>query len=219
MANSECHPIFLWQHLAVLRKALRCYNPKFAGTTDRALASVGYPARALGYYISTLSPNGASQLESLAATISDFRTFKRLVETPATIEWALDILMEPVSKDPIERQLLYVRAISGVIYQVLENLSYLGSKGILRMSARREADFSVWSTWAWDFDILAAILIQIENWRLNRPVNYRSLFVNLAWAPLAWHWSTYDGRVHKGIVGLFGTYTNWAQLPMQWAQA
>lgn len=219
MAYDKPNPVILWQQLSVLRKALKHFNPKFAGTTDRALASVGYPARALGFYLAPHIPQSSSQLEALAATISDFRTFKRVVETPATIEWALDLLLEPVSKDPVERVLVYIRAVSGVIYQVLEDVSYLGSKGILKMSARRVDSYSVWSTWAWDVDIAAALLIQFENWRKDRTVNWRSVLVNLAWSPLAWHWSTYDGRVHKGIVGLFGTYTNWAQLPAQWSRA
>lgn len=213
--DHKSDPIWIHRRLWALRAYLKYVDPKLSRTSDRLLASIGYPARALAWWLRAF-PSLSGNLAALSDSVSDYRTGYRVLTTPQTIEWALDLLLANPNKSRWRRASDYVQAVSGVAYQTLEDFAWLASKGILPISPKRQADLWVVSCWFWAIHV-ALELLKLAIMRIQgKPVDYRALLVNLAWAPLTVHWSTYNGILSPSWVGVLGSAACWPQLLQQW---
>lgn len=206
--------LILYRKLYSLRATLRVIDPKIAKTTDRILASIGYPARLIFYFTQI------AQLKQLSNAISDYRTFSRVISTPATLEYALDLLLDNKNPDRLDRYAEYLQAIAGLMYQILEDLAFLADKRVIRISPKRQADLWVVSSMFWAADVATELLkIPYHHYILHKEISCRKLAVNLAWLPLTYHWSTYTGVFDDGWVGLLGTAACWPNMVFQWKNA
>lgn len=212
--KSQCRTtLFLYRQLYLLQKQLRYVGPRIDRSSDKVLASIAYPAQFIAYFTKS------ARLLKLSSTIGDYRTLSRLVATPSTIELALSMFLQNKNPDTLDRFGDYIQALSYVFYQVFEDIAYLSDKGLIKLSPQRTADFWVWSSIAWGFDILVVLLrAPYYHYVLKKEVNLRSVLVNAAWLPLCYHWSTYKGVFDTNVVGLLGTYAQWSGLVHQWTR-
>lgn len=199
------NPITVYQRLQKLRLCMKQFSANQGRVGDLMLSSTGYPATLLSALLATRNPALSGHLKNLSSAISDYRMFWRVFHTPATIEWALDLLLNNKQSNTFLRWSDYIQAVSGVGYQVLEDIAYLAMKGVLPISAARQADIWVVSCLFWLVHV-ALELIKAAYFRAHgEPVNKLNLLVNLAWAPLTVHWSTYTGIFDPQWVGLLGS--------------
>lgn len=207
-------PLLVYRQLYLLRSFLARISPKIAQTQDRLLASIGYPARLLGFLLAS------TQLTKLSSATSDYRTLTRVLSTPATIEASLGLLMNNNNPDKLDRLFDYIAAVCGSLYQVLEDLAYFAGKGVIKMSSQMEDRLWAVSSMFWTVEtLLALIRIPYYHYTKNTPISARKLIVNLAWLPLAVHWSTEKGIFNSGWVGLLGTIACWPNMVYQWQEA
>lgn len=205
--------IILYRLLYRLQQRLRDIAPRISRSRDRVLASIAYPARFIGHIAES------AKLLKLSSVIGDYRTLTRVVGTPATIENALTLLLQNSKPDRLDRVGDYIQAVSDVIYQVLEDLAYLSDKGIIKISAQRTADLWVWSSMAWGIETFIVLLrAPYYYFVLKKEVDLRSVFVNAAWLPLCYHWSTYKGVLGNDVIGVLGTLACWPSLAYQWTR-
>lgn len=206
--------LILYRKLYNLRETLREVNPKIAKTTDRLLASIGYPARLIFYFTQI------AQLKQLSNAISDYRTFSRVISTPATLAYSLDLLLDNKNPDKLDRYADYLQGVAGLMYQILEDLAFLADKNVIRIRPRHQADLWVASSIFWAADVATDLLkIPYHHFVLHKEISYRKLVVNLAWFPLTYHWSTYTGVFDDGWIGLLGTAACWPNMVFQWNNA
>lgn len=80
------------------------------------------------------------------------RTALRLFDLIRFWEWGSTTVKSP-PHDPVLRTVIYAQVISNVIYQFLENVAFLASKGIISKRAVEKwgslGKWSIWSTRAW----------------------------------------------------------------------
>ncbi|OJI99380.1 hypothetical protein ASPVEDRAFT_80993 [Aspergillus versicolor CBS 583.65] len=164
---------------------------------------------------SSSTPAQTSPLLALAGLMSQARYTLRLLGLPPLISWASETLRSPPS-DTIMYVLTLLQIVSNLIYQSLENVSFLATQGVI---SKRVIDrwggagkLGLWSTRGW----LGHILLQyFVLWRarelrnnaqaegaskekqaeLNAEVRAwkKSLVNNACWTPLCLHWSFEDG--------------------------
>lgn len=212
--KSQCRStLFLYRQLFLLQKQLRYIGPRIDRSTDKVLASIAYPAQFIAYFLKS------AKLLKLSSVIADYRCLSRVVATPSTIEYALSMFLQNKNPDTLDRFGDYIQALSYVFYQVFEDLAYLADKGLIKISPQRTADLWVWSSIAWGFDIVV-VLLRAPYYRyvLKKEVNLRDFFVNAAWLPLCYHWSTYKGVFDTNVVGFLGTCAQWPNLVYQWTR-
>lgn len=181
---------------------LRHLAKGMASIRDPTLASIGYSS----LFVSSLT--NSPKLKNLYSMISDFRMFTRMWDTAGLMEWGIDTVdnAHKSSSDFLDESLVKLEAYSAVLYQVLENIAYLSSKGVIKISSKLETKIWIYSCVMW------ALYVQIELIRLVRQalaskgtkIPYKQLFVNLAWLPLTLHWSTTTGFLSSGAVGILG---------------
>lgn len=203
--DQKKNPISLYQRLHKAKLCLKQFSANQGRVGDLMLSSTGYPATLLSALLATRAPALSGNLKSLSAAISDYRMFWRVFHTPATIEWALDLLLDNKQSDTFLRWSDYIQAVSGVSYQVLEDIAYLAMKGVLPISSARQADIWVVSCLFWLVHVALELLKSAVLRSAGKPVNSLNLIVNLAWAPLTVHWSTYTGLLEPQWVGLLGS--------------
>ncbi|KAL3473962.1 hypothetical protein BJX99DRAFT_232424 [Aspergillus californicus] len=157
-----------------------------------------------------------SSLLALSSLMSQARYMLRLLGIFPLLAWGSSTLKSPPS-DPIMHILTLLQVVSNIIYQSLENASFLSTKGVI---PKRFIDryggagkWDLWSTRAWFGHIFLQYFVL---WRarvlrskaeaegvskekrtaLNAEVRAwkKSLVNNACWTPLCLHWS-----VEKGI--------------------
>lgn len=200
------HPLRRYAFLYRLRSTLGKFDPKLAKNSDRVLGSAGYAALLVGSLV------GSVKLTNLSALISEYRMISRVYYTPATIEWALSLLLDNKQNKKFLRYSDYIQAVAGVAYQLLEDVAYLAMKGVISVSVENQAHIWVVSCWFWTVHVALELAKIGYLEATGRPWSTRDLVINLAWAPLTYHWSTYTGVVGPKWVGLFGGIAQIANL-------
>lgn len=208
--------VALYYRLSALRGALARLGPKWSSNSDAIVGSVSYTALWFSALLAARMPRLGGHFASLYSIISEYRMFYRMYYTPATVKWALDLLLDNSNTDCVLRVSDYVQAVAGVGYQVFEDFAYLAMKGVLPISAARQMDLWVVACALWSVHVLLELLKQAYFRATGKPVSLRTLFVNLAWAPLTVHWSTYTGLFGPGWVGLLGAAASWPPLVARW---
>ncbi|KAM5430429.1 hypothetical protein McanCB56680_003088 [Microsporum canis] len=157
--------------------------------TERAFATVGYSAHILHYALThsrrlnhlalsalgRKTPSSASSAASssssassahphllaLASLVSETRTSLRLLGLIPLWAWGSSICKSPPA-DPVLRAIAYGQVISCVLFQFLENVAFLASKGVLsKRAVERWGSLSKWSLWsirAWLTHILLELV-------------------------------------------------------------
>ena len=130
-----------------------------------------------------------------------------------------------------------------VVYQVLENVAYLGQRGIIRRSERQQVRDWVWSSRFW----AAHVLLEFAKlWRVRALWDrngvegmskeegeekekegkrkrkeevdawWRELLINACYAPMTIHWSVESGIMSDEWVGLLGAIAGGTGLRKMW---
>jgi hypothetical protein len=198
--------LVLYRVVARLRKLLRRVSQIMATEMDGSLSMMGYSSLLASYLLGRLKTKSsvATALRSWYSMISDFRMFLRMWGTVATLEWAVDTIADPGSDDPLIKGCTYIQAVSGILYQVLEDVAYLSSKKVIPLSAAHEGKIWVVSCYFWALHVQLELIKLVRQKLAGEKGLVKQFFVNLAWLPLTVHWSTERGFLDDGGVGLFG---------------
>ncbi|KAL2753307.1 hypothetical protein ACRALDRAFT_1065377 [Sodiomyces alcalophilus JCM 7366] len=172
--------------------------------------------------LASLALTLATRLRALAALLSEGRVFMRSWALLSMYLWGrrlvLSLVRPAVSEKGAENKktgqaldntIACTQFVSLLIFQSLENVYFLGSKGVLPVTPAQQGKALRWSTRAW------AVYVGVELGRLfieRRRKNsedaadvsseehkawrqgwQRSVVRNLAWAPLTVHWSLEKG--------------------------
>ena len=162
----------------------------------------------------TTSEEEKSPLLALATIISETRYNLRLLGLiPLWVYVSGTIKSPPV--DPVERNVTRLQLASILVYQALENLAYLGTKGVVSKQFLQDkfggvGRVFIWSTRGW-FAFICLAFVKLARQYVLRQRKYaekndnqdekreevrawkKSLVGNLLWAPLALHWSLEKG--------------------------
>jgi len=103
----------------------------------------------------------STRLKSLASLISDVRIFVRLWGLFGMYEWLVNTLRKP-PKDMTMRKIVYLQIAVNILYQILENLAYLGQHKVLPIGKKRQNSYWLWSSRFWMAHVV------LEFWRLKR---------------------------------------------------
>lgn len=188
-------PIVKYARLRHLAKGM-------ASIQDPSLAGIGYSSLFLS------SVTGSTKLKSLYSMISDFRMFCRVWGTAGLAEWAIDTADDAKASAhcKFDQVIIKLEAYSSLIYQILEDIAYLSSKGVIKISPKLEGKIWIVSCVFW------ALYVQLELVRLakvvitsrGKTIPWKELFVNSAWLPLTVHWSMERGFLGDRGIGFFG---------------
>ena len=157
---------------------------------------------------------GTPPLLILSSLLSDTRTTLRLFGLIGLWTWGSDTLKSP-PRDPVLRTIAYSQVLVNIVYQILENVAHLASKGILNQRAVEKwgslGKWWIWSTRAWlahhllDFVRLARVRqlaakkraagekVDAPTQAVEEKAFKKSMLNNLAWTPLCLHWSFDNG--------------------------
>ncbi|KAL4862223.1 hypothetical protein BDV12DRAFT_207357 [Aspergillus spectabilis] len=156
-----------------------------------------------------------SPLLTLSSLMSQARYLLRLQGLPSLFAWGSATLKSPPS-DNIIYVLTLLQVLSNIIYQSLENVSFLSAKGVIpaRILDRYggAGKWDLWSTRAWLGHIILQYFVlwrakvlrekavvegasKEEQERLKGEVRAwkKSLVNNVCWTPLCLHWSVEGG--------------------------
>lgn len=184
---------------------------------------------------------GSKKLEEL---ISDFRIFVRMWGLLDLYLWGRDTYVNP-PKDKVIKSITWIQVFSNVIYQYMENVAYLASKGILNTDGwtgeagtKRQTWWWIWSSRFWAAHVGLEFVRLGYQWhqdskqaaaegeekedKLERRKKYetwwRQAISNAGWGPLTIHWSLEEGCVSDAWVGLFGTIAGGVGFRERWRQ-
>lgn len=122
----------------------------------------------LSSYLVFARPSGRSRLvglsarlKALVALIGDYRIFVRLWGMLGMWQWLRATLKAPPN-DATVRIITYAQVTVNIIYQILENVAYLGGKKVLPVSSDRQNKYWLWSSRCWMAHVF------LEFWRLKR---------------------------------------------------
>ncbi|EKG16537.1 hypothetical protein MPH_06313 [Macrophomina phaseolina MS6] len=186
--------------------------------------------------------DGSKKLEGL---ISDFRIFVRMWGLLDLYLWGRDTYANP-PKDAVVKSITWLQVVVNVLFQYMENVAYLASKGILNSDgwsgeagAKRQTWWWVWSSRFWAAHVGLEFARLGYEWRrdskqaaaegeekeekLERRKKYetwwRQAISNAGWAPLTIHWSLEEGCLSDPLVGFFGMVAGGVGLRERWRQA
>ncbi|KAK2786329.1 hypothetical protein FQN53_006697 [Emmonsiellopsis sp. PD_33] len=211
---------------------------------ERVLSAIQYNSQILHYILSSNAARSVSsglrltkpsglplpsqstpakpRLLALSSVISETRTVLRLFGLVKLWSWGSATAKAP-PRDPILRAIAYSQVFVNVVYQLLENIAFLSSKGIIsRRIVERFGSIGkwyIWSTRAWlahvVLDIIRLVRERIlwmrrpRKWTVEQLVNegeeeeqlrwselrerLKALLNNMAWLPLCMHWSAEEG--------------------------
>jgi len=133
-----------------------------------------------------------------------------------------------------------------ILYQVLENVAYLGQHGIIRRSERQQARDWVWSSRFWAAHVLLEF---VRLWRVRvlwdrrdaegeakeegeekekeakvkrkEEVSawWREFLINACYAPMTIHWSVESGTLSDEWVGILGAIAGAIGLREMWKKS
>ncbi|KAL5336362.1 hypothetical protein BJX70DRAFT_282828 [Aspergillus crustosus] len=161
-----------------------------------------------------------SRLLTLSSLMSQARYLLRLQGLPSLFAWGSATLKSPPS-DEIIYTLTLLQVVSNIIYQFLENASFLTAKGIIPARILNRyggvGKWDLWSTRAWLGHIILQYFVlwrakvlreksvvegasKEDQVRLQGEVRAwkKSLVNNLCWTPLCLHWSVDGGLGFPG---------------------
>ena len=189
--------------------------------------------------IATISPRPSSSLVRLQAStqallglIDEYRTFSRLWGLLGIWSWALKS-WETSPRDRVLWWIRWLQILMGAGFQGLENVAYLGSKGVLSgkvWEGERTGKWYIWSARFWMGHVGLEFVRLGREWTLKdqklrtseakdeegkkevpaeeerKEVEkwWRDLKVNFAWAPITVHYSLEGGLLSSGSVAALG---------------
>ena len=103
----------------------------------------------------------STHLKHLTSLISDVRIFMRLWGLFGIYEWLVSTLREP-PKDRTLRRIAYAQISANMLYQIFENLAYLGQHKVLPIRKDKQNSYWLWSSRFW------MVHVVLEFWRLKR---------------------------------------------------
>ncbi|KAK6005116.1 hypothetical protein QM012_007895 [Aureobasidium pullulans] len=216
---------------------------RFLLSISRKLSTVLLPGETV---VATLSPpedklsHVIKGSQALSELISDFRCFSRVVESLDLYTWARSTWDSP-PEDGVVKAAVWGQIWTITAYQWYENVAYLASKGVLRgerFNTNQQNKWWVWSSRYWMAYIALEAVRLARVWQLNPTVASskdgaekgqqaleaealwkRQMTVNMAWAPVSYHYSLESGALSKdwlGVLGLIAGATGFRNL---WRQA
>ncbi|KAM0253377.1 hypothetical protein ACHAQJ_007272 [Trichoderma viride] len=115
-----------------------------------------------------------------------------------------------------------------ILYQVFENLAFLGSKKAIDLKPATMGKFGLLSVRCWgSYVFMELTRLVLERARKSRDAKTsawattwnKSFFRNLAWAPLTIHWSIPGGGpIPDALVGLLAMYPSTGQMVDLWRE-
>ncbi|THZ37066.1 hypothetical protein D6C90_06826 [Aureobasidium pullulans] len=213
-------------------------------SVSRKLGAVMLPGETV---VATLSPpddklsHVIAGSKALSELISDFRCFTRVfVETLDLYTWGKSTWNNP-PKDGLIKTAVWGQIWTITLYQWYENVAYLASKGVLRgerFNTKQQNKWWVWSSRYWMAYIALEAVRLARVWQLKPTITSsddsaatkaetqaaealwkRQMTVNLAWAPVSYHYSLESGALSNdwlGVLGLIAGATGFRNL---WKQA
>lgn len=103
----------------------------------------------------------STHLKHLTSLISDVRIFMRLWGLFGIYEGLVSTLREP-PKDRTLRRIAYAQISANVLYQIFENLAYLGQHKVLPIGKSKQNSYWLWSSRFW------MAHVALEFWKLKR---------------------------------------------------
>lgn len=179
------------------------------------------PAAARASPLASAALKLATRLRALAALLSEGRVFMRSWALLSMYVWGRSLVQSLKGKDNDEKKkasssgrtldntIACTQFAALLVFQALENVYFLGSKGVLPVSPPKQVKALRWGTRAWAVYVgveLGRLFVEHRRkksagdvdvsseehkaWRDNWQ---RSVVRNLAWAPLTVHWSLEKG--------------------------
>ncbi|KAG9644567.1 hypothetical protein KCU95_g15202, partial [Aureobasidium melanogenum] len=197
---------------------------------ETIVATLSLPEDKLGHVI-----QGSKALSEL---ISDFRCFSRVVESLDLYTWARGTWNSP-PEDGIVKAAVWGQIWTITAYQWYENVAYLASKGVLhgeRFNTKQQNKWWVWSSRYWMAYIALEAVRLARVWQLRPTVASsatekdpqtleaqalwkRQMTVNMAWAPVSYHYSLESGALSKDWLGVLGLIAGGTGFRNLWRQA
>ncbi|KAG9584075.1 hypothetical protein KCU77_g6169, partial [Aureobasidium melanogenum] len=214
---------------------------RFLLSISRKLGSVLLPGETI---IATLSPpedkltHVIQGSKALSELISDFRCFSRVVESLDLYTWAKGTWNSP-PEDGIVKAAVWGQIWTITAYQWYENVAYLASKGVLhgeRFNTQQQNKWWVWSSRYWMAYIALEAVRLARVWQLKptaassatekdpqtleaEALWKRQMTVNMAWAPVSYHYSLESGALSKDWLGVLGLIAGGTGFRNLWRQA
>ncbi|KAH0371021.1 hypothetical protein KCU65_g2241, partial [Aureobasidium melanogenum] len=214
---------------------------RFLLSISQKLGAVLLPGETV---VATLSPpqdklthviQGSKALSDL---ISDFRCFARVVESLDLYTWAKGTWNSP-PEDGVVKAAVWGQIWTITAYQWYENVAYLASKGVLRgerFNTQQQNKWWVWSSRYWMAYIALEAVRLARVWQLKPAVASsatekdaqtlaaealwkRQMTVNMAWAPVSYHYSLESGALSKDWLGVLGLIAGGTGFRNLWRQA
>jgi hypothetical protein len=216
---------------------------RFLLSVSRKLGAVLLPGETV---VATLSPpedklsHVIKGSKALSELISDFRCFSRVVESFDLYTWAKGTWNSP-PEDGLVKAAVWGQIWTITAYQWYENVAYLASKGVLRgerFDTKQQNKWWVWSSRYWMAYIALEAVRLARVYQLRPAVASsgegvekkadtleaealwkRQMTVNMAWAPVSYHYSLESGALSSdwlGVLGLIAGATGFRNL---WRQA
>nr|POF13579.1 uncharacterized protein c1f12.04c [Quercus suber] len=180
----------------------------------------------------------------LGDTIADVRIFLRLRGLLGIYAWGCDAYAHP-SRDPAVKLLVGAQVAVNTAFQVLENVAYLVSKGVIRGQVWKDREAKLWA-WSCRFWVAHVVLecvrllrVRGMGWREELGAQsdvdkqdvstrskelekrwHREFYTNAAWFPLTLHWSFVDpahSPISETMIGAFGMVAGWSGVRNAWA--
>ena len=199
---------------------------RFLLSISRKLGAVLLPGETV---VATLSPpedelsHVIKGSKALSELISDFRCFSRVVESLDLYTWAKGTWNSP-PEDGIVKAAVWGQIWTITAYQWYENVAYLASKGVLRgerFDTKQQNKWWAWSSRYWMAYIALEAVRLARVWQLKPAVASsaaekdaqtleaealwkRQMTVNMAWAPVSYHYSLESGALSSDWLGVLG---------------
>ncbi|KAK9474878.1 uncharacterized protein V1510DRAFT_410911 [Dipodascopsis tothii] len=167
-------------------------------------------------------------MRALSSLISDVRTFARLVGLLGLLTWGADTVRSPPA-DPLLRVVAYAQVAANLGYQPLENVAYLGSKGILPVSPASVGRLYLYSSRCWLTHVVLEFVRLGREHALARKAEKKDpaaerrrlvqTIVAAAYLPLCLNWSTPTGFLPDLATGALGTVAGGVRLLPVWQAA
>ncbi|KAI1340500.1 hypothetical protein F5Y15DRAFT_378804 [Xylariaceae sp. FL0016] len=192
----------------------------------------------------------SNRLKALSVLTSEARTILRLWGLLSMYFWARRLVLalrQPresaanTAADKLERSISWAQLVACVIFQALENASYLSSKGVLGFAPATQGKMARWSARFWGSFVGIEIgrlfyeahkrsrRTRAEKFANDKSVAImereesewaetwrKSVIRNMAWAPLTLHWSLEQGLVNETTIGALACIPGFLQMRDLW---
>ncbi|KAI0389997.1 hypothetical protein F5Y17DRAFT_446699 [Xylariaceae sp. FL0594] len=192
----------------------------------------------------------AKRLKALSGLTSEARTIMRLWGLLGMYFWARRLVLnlrerkaraEGKTESRLDTTIAWSQLATCVVFQALENVAYLSSKGVMGLSPAAQAKAARWSARFWGSFVSIELIrlfydsakrgrrTQSEKFAGGKTVAVvereerewkdtwrKSVVRNLAWAPLTLHWSLEQGLVSEMAVGAIASIPGVIQMRDLW---